>query len=65
MNGQNRKAMEQALDALLSTLNVEGPAIFGAMTGLSYKGIDVPYHFAKVRKAIMALTNHGIEDRGN
>jgi hypothetical protein len=37
-------------DALVSMLNIEGPAMNGAPEGL-----DVPYHFNKLREALKEL----------
>lgn len=49
--------LRAAVDALYSVLNVEGPALCGGELG-AFEGLDVPWHFAKVREAIKAC---GIE----
>lgn len=48
------KAIETLRDALSSMLNVEGCALSGRYLSLTYKGLDVRYHFEKARKALQA-----------
>ena len=45
-------AAPEMLDALYSILNIEGTAILGAKHG-DLCGLDVTYHFDKVRDAIL------------
>jgi hypothetical protein len=40
-------ASPDMLEALYAILNIEGSALYGA-----HEGLDVPWHFEKVRKAI-------------
>lgn len=44
------------VDALYSALNVEGAAIAGAQTP-AFQGLDVVYHFDKIRDAIAEAEN--------
>lgn len=43
---------EELLEALYSILNIEGPAIKEMKYGKAFTGLDVEYHFEKVRAAI-------------
>jgi hypothetical protein len=47
------KVIDELVDALISMLNLEGPARVGAREG-AFKGLDVSWH---VRKARAAITN--------
>lgn len=47
-------------DALASILNVEHAAILGGREG-AMSGLDVPWHFEKVRSALAAARSHGFE----
>lgn len=48
-------AAQEALDALYAALNLEGVAKAGEMYVPARRGIDVDYHFRKIRKAIDVL----------
>lgn len=52
------EAAQEALNALYSILNVEGAAHLGAEAPVM-EGLDVPWHFEKVRAAIKTLTSLG------
>lgn len=51
---------QDALNALYTILNIEGAAQLGAEVP-SMRGLDVPYHFEKVRAAIQKLENLGFQ----
>lgn len=44
-------AAPDLLEACYGILNIEGPAIQGGKLG-AFEGLDVPYHFSKIRAAI-------------
>lgn len=48
-------AAPELLEALHSALNIEGAAILGAQSG-AWTGLDVQYHFGKIRAAITKAT---------
>jgi len=54
------EAAQEAINALYTVLNVEGAAHLGAEAQVM-EGLDVPYHFEKVRAAIKTLTNLGFQ----
>lgn len=45
---------DDVLDTLYSVLNIEHAALLGGQTG-ACQGLDVPYHFEKVRAMIRKL----------
>ena len=51
---ENPAAVRELIEACQSILNIEGPAIRGAQAG-AYAGLDVGYHFDKVRAALAKL----------
>lgn len=55
-----RMAAQEATNALFGILNIEGAAMLGAEVP-ALEGLDVPAHFANVRKAIKALTDLGFD----
>ena len=51
-NRRLEKAAPDLLEALYCILNIEGAAIAGAINCKAYHGLDVGYHFDKVRAAV-------------
>ena len=47
-----RDAAADMLDALYAILNIEGPAKAGVDRAQAWNGLDIPWHFKKVRNAI-------------
>jgi hypothetical protein len=52
MTNEERKALQDATNALYGILNIEGPAKEGGREW--FPGLDVPIHFERVRQAIKA-----------
>ena len=52
------EAMQTAVNALYGILNIEGATKVGAEAG-AFTGLDLPYHFDRVREAISALEAEG------
>ena len=50
----DRGKAETILNGLYAALNIEGVAIRGAMFP-AFAGLDVPYHFRRVREAIHVI----------
>jgi hypothetical protein len=59
MNKYDMAVAREALDALQTALNLEGCTRLGATAG-AYRGLDVDYHYAKIREAIRVLQVNGI-----
>jgi hypothetical protein len=57
-NARAIAALPELIDALYSILNIEGAAMLGGRAG-AYRGLDVPWHFDKVRAAIRAAGRLG------
>jgi len=55
-------ALRVATDALYSILNVEGPAMAGGRLG-AWNGVDVAWHFDKVRGAINRIEGNPSKSR--